>query len=447
MDPEEAAALRHARQWLRQVYRGRVELGADCAVAESDEAFVFTCRAVVPAGAPAAAPLLNVSLAVPKDGAPPFHLANDDPWGDLAGLADDPSPRLPQERIGRTNARGALLAADALVAGSRIEAAPWRPRDEEIDWWPRFLGRYFPGAEVHDCADWDEVGKLVGAGGEGCRGVVWVRREANGHEATGHLVYALFDRGRVVYLDGMRGGPADVEGEDDARALTLARFHRARPASAVLPWRQPAPDLAAAAAKAQSWLDDSYGAGSVRLLAPGPADDLGRGWFLPCNSTAYLVGGDWSAAMLDAAVVVPKDGEPPFCLPQDRPWAWLERWCAGGVPGSDGLEPLPVPGSPEPGWLARALASVGEGATAADVKESASFGSWAEAKTALDGYPYGSAAVVWIRRVDARGREVTGRVLRALRTPAGTVLSDPWSAEPPTEETAGVAGLGVLRYR
>ncbi|WP_084703954.1 YrhB domain-containing protein [Phaeacidiphilus oryzae] len=444
---EEAAALGRARQWLRQVYRGRVELGADYPIAESDEAFVFTCRAVVPPGAPPAAPLLNVSLAVPKDGAPPFHLANDDPWGDLAELAEDPSPRPPQERIGRTNARGALLAADALVAGSRIASAPWRPRDEEIDWWPRWIGRWFPGAELHECADWDEVGRLVEAGGEGSRGVVWVRREANGHEATGHLLYALFDRGRVVYLDGMRGGPADIEGEEDALALHLARFHRARPASAVLPWRQPAADLAGAVAKAQSWLDDTYGPGTVQLVAPAPEDDYGRGWFFGCNSTAYLAGGDWAEAMLDAAVVVPKDGEPPFCLPQDHPWQWLERWLAGGVPGADGLEPLPVPASPHPGWLARSLASVGEGATLADVKESGSFAGWAEAKAALDGYPYGSAAVVWVRRVDARGREVTGRVLRALRTPAGTVLSDPWSAEPPAQEPAGVAGLGVVRYR
>jgi|GEM_PF-2918725 len=438
---DEARARRAAERWLREVYRGRVELALPYSVAASERAFVFCCRIAAQRGAPPAPPMLNISLAVPVDGAPPFHLANDDPWGDLASLDRDPSPRTGRRATARINARGGVLAADALVNGARVAVPAWRPQDEERDWWTRFTARSFPGSELIDCHGWDQVDALVAEGGPGTRGVVWIRREANGHEATGHLVYALFDRGRVVHLDGLAGGRARIERESAPRALHLARFHRAPPSSAVLPWRQPAPDLGAAVRKARAWLDDAFAVpGGVVPVDPAAEDDVGRGWLFACNTRRFLEDGDWHAAMADAALVVPKDSAPPFCLPREDPWGWLARWCAGEVPGTDGLAPVAAPAR-EAAWFPAALAAVG----APGAVEHAVYRDWPEARADVARHPYGARSLVWVRRADGRGRETVGRVLLAVRTPAGVVLTDPHREEPPKLDAAGVTAVHVLR--
>jgi Papain fold toxin 1, glutamine deamidase len=76
---------------------------------------------------------------------------------------------------------------------------------------------------VGPCADWDTVISAVGEPGPGTRGVVWLRRELNGAEATGYLLYAHNDNGRVVLLDPQARRLARLE-TTNVRQLVLARI-------------------------------------------------------------------------------------------------------------------------------------------------------------------------------------------------------------------------------
>ncbi|QMU73979.1 hypothetical protein GXP74_23275 [Streptacidiphilus sp. P02-A3a] len=420
---------------------GRVaELASDQPVAETGQAWWFGVRVLPQPGYPSTA-MLNASLIVPKDGAPPFHPANADPWGDVGDLAADPRPRVRERWSARANARGCVVSVDATLNGGQATALPWQPAHEAPGWWGRLLRRHFTGADIAVCADWNEVIAKVDAGGADTRGVLWVRRELGGQEATGHLLYALNDGNRVLLLDGQTGGLARLDAAG-IRKLTLARFHRPRgvtpPARPVPEWRLPAPDLAAAVRKAGGWLHEAY-RGQAALVAPGVEDDLGRGWLFACNSRALLAGGDWWQGMLDCAVVVPKDDGAPFGLPNTDPWGWLQRWCAGGTPGTAGLEPPPAPG--EAAWFQPTLSTLGP------VLDSAVFGDWPSALSLLARTPVGVRSLVWLRRRDRRGRETVGRLLTAAQTELGLVLLDPMREGPAELDTEGVLAVHLIRYR
>jgi hypothetical protein len=101
-------------------------------------------------------------------------------------------------------------------------ALPWRPEHESAGWWGEFIQRYFPTAEVGPCADWDTVIRAVSEPGPDTRGVVWLRRELNGAEATGHLLYAHNNKGQVVLLDPQAQRLARLE-TANVRELVLAR--------------------------------------------------------------------------------------------------------------------------------------------------------------------------------------------------------------------------------
>nr|WP_166634246.1 YrhB family protein [Streptomyces sp. GC420] len=101
--------------------------------------------------------------------------------------------------------------------------------------------------------------------------------------------------------------------------------------------------------KAHDWLRRTY-RDPVRLVHPDPADEMPRGWFFACNTEAFLDGGDWRHAMVDAAVVVPKDVAEPFCLPNSQPWQWLQAWNQGAEPGASwACHPVRVTRSGSPG--------------------------------------------------------------------------------------------------
>src|SRR5205085_1321932 len=197
------------------------------------------------------------------------------------------------------------------------------------DWWPALLARYFPGATEHRCAAWDDVIRIVSDGGPDTRAVIWVRRAFDDVEFTGHLVYAHNNDGQVVILDGQSGALATLEAEY-VLELRVASFYRPRPSyeSLQLPWEQPASGFSAAREKAEAWLANVYGDGVV-LVDPGPEDELSRGWLFACTTTRFQKTGDWRDQMLDAALVVPKDREEPFCLDNSAPWEWLDRWDSG----------------------------------------------------------------------------------------------------------------------
>ncbi|MFG2843151.1 YrhB domain-containing protein [Kitasatospora sp. NPDC048296] len=432
------ATTDRTRAWLRQLYGPVVDLATDQPVAETEQAWWYALRALPESGYKTT-PMLNASIVVPKDGSAPFHPGNSDPWGDAMALAQNPGPRTRQDWENRVNARSCVVAVDAAIDQAAVSMLPWQPWHEAPGWWGRLIRRYFAGAEVGTCADWDEVLSAVGQGGQDARGVVRVRRELGGFEATGHLLYAYNDGSRVVVLDGQSGGLARLD-TTGVRQLTLARFHRPRGGVPAVspPWRRTATDLASAVAKAEAWLAEHY-RGEVVLVDHGEQDDLGRGWLFACNNRAFLASGDWSLGMLDAAVVVPKDDTSPFGLPNTDPWGWLDRWLADGVPGVDEMALPPAPG--QAAWFAPTLARLGA------VLETVEFADWLTAMAGVVRTPDGARMLAWVRRRDRRGRESVGRLIAVAHTSRGPVLLDVATGEGADMELDGVISVRITRYR
>ncbi|MEU6152399.1 YrhB domain-containing protein [Actinosynnema sp. NPDC047251] len=415
-----------AEQWLDRVYGGAAE-PTRYALLETDRVAVFGCRL-----RDESLPMLAAALAVPKNGDAPYPLANDRPFADLGIGEDGPDDwRAPTERdwVWRVNARNCVVVVDAVVDRSPASTLPWQPWDERPGWWDRLRGNHFRRSEVSACQDWSEVLAAVRDGGPDTRGVVWVRRELAGVEVTGHLLYAHNDGGEVAVLDGLHGGPADLE-TATVKELVLARFHRPRPA--------PEPDVRTvddAVRKARRHLADVYG-GQVVLVDPDPADELDRGWLFACTTRAFLDSGDPRDQMLDAALVVPKDGRrAPFGLPNSDPWPWLERWDAG----DDDLTATPAPGPAA--WFGPTTARLGE------VTGVSAHARWVDVLAEFGTRPPGSAGLVWVRRRDRRGRESVGLLINARRVEGGLELVDGLRPEPVELTDEGVLGLHVVHYR
>lgn len=213
-------AIERVTHWLRRRYQGLVELSRTGPIVEGAGLWVFGCRAV-PVPNLAETPMLNSLVAVPKNGAEPFHPATDDPWGDMAAFDRDPRPRDFTAQARRLNARGCVIAAHASHQGAPAVALPWQPSHEAPGWWERMIRSYFPAAEVSVLATWEEISAAMDSSGPGARGVVWIRRELGGAEATGHLIYVTHDKNGIVYLDPQTGHLAEL-GTSGLRSLTLA---------------------------------------------------------------------------------------------------------------------------------------------------------------------------------------------------------------------------------
>ncbi|MFD5553851.1 YrhB domain-containing protein [Streptomyces sp. NPDC127068] len=416
-----------ARHWLHRTYGDLVELAAPHPVAQDARTWMFSCRTVPQPGYPST-PMLASSVVVPKDGGEPFHPASDDPFGDAAGYPGPPQAQQPAARARRLNARGCVVTVAAQVTGGAPSTPlPWQPVHEAPGWWNLLLRRYFPGAEALRCADWDEVVRRAKEPGPGTRGVVWVRRETGGAEASGHLLYVLNDGGNVVFLDGMTGGL----GRLDTLGVRELTFARVRPAGS---GAAPAPDFGAARRKAEEWVRASWSE-PVELVAPDPADETARGWLFACDTTSSLRTGDWRESMVDAAVVVPKDAEEPFLLPNSDPWGHFATWDRGGPAGT-----VPQPG--RAAWFVPTLAELG-GVLAVTEHATAT-----EAVASLTALPPGGRALVWVRRLDGRGRPSTGVLLTGFRTAEGAVgLVDGSARTFSGLEGLRECGVRVIRYR
>lgn len=396
---------RLAAGWLDRTYGGLVTAASDQPLLETERNWLVACAYVDDPG-----PLLAVTLAVPKDGAEPFPVANADP------LADDPADGWEW----RANARGCLVATDAAVDDRPASALPWRPTDEAPGWWDRLLTRHFPTAEVATCATWTDVTSAIVDGGPGTRGVVWLRRRVAEAELTGHLLYACHADGKAVVIDGQRGEPAWLD-DGEVGQLVLARFHRPDHAGPVMPSLAAAPDLAAAVGKATSWLEGTHGS-AVTLVDPAAADETALGWLFACATKRFLVTGDWRDQLLDAALVVPKAaGAEPFGLPNDDPWNWLRAWDAG----QDGLPEPPEPGAAA--WFEPTAKQLGT------VRSTSTHRHWGDALMELAELPNGAKALVWLRRRDGRGRETVGNLLVAVKDGDDVRLVDSRTPEPTIE--------------
>ncbi|MEU5162030.1 YrhB domain-containing protein [Streptomyces sp. NPDC020875] len=160
-----------------------------------------------------------------------------------------------------------------------------------------------------------------------------------------------------------------------------------------------------------------------------------RGWLFAVETVARLRGGDWRDAMVDAAVVVPKGAQQPFLLPNDDPWGYFAAWDRG-----DAVGPTPEPGPAA--WFGPTLRKLG---SVLSVSEHRDVG---EAMAGLFALPPGARALVWLSRLDGRGRSSTGLLLTGVRTPDGGAALLDGSARPLTD----LRGLRehtvrVIRYR
>ncbi|MFE4874304.1 YrhB domain-containing protein [Streptomyces sp. NPDC056682] len=424
-----------AAAWLSHTYRGLVELATPHPVYETHTAWVFACRTLNQPGYPGT-PMLAASVVVPKDGGSPFHPSASAPLADLepAGLQDASVRVANQAR--RINARGCVVSVHAAIDNAPSVPLPWQPSNEAPGWWARLTRRYFPHFEHVPASDWESVIRAVAEPGSDTRGLVWVRREIGGAEATGNLLYAHNNKGQVALLDPQAGGLAKLETtmlRELVLMRALPRTHAPR-----RPWEFEADDFSSALRKAQLWLDQAY-QGKAELVGPAPQDEIRRGWVFACNSTRYLRDGQWQDAMLDASLIVPKEATAPFGLPNADPWTWLSRWDAGEAPGATGFPAPPAPA--HAAWFTPTLSSLGS------VLSATGHTQWEAVMEELRSFPLGARALVWIRRHDPRGREAVGWLLNAVCTARGVALIDGASNSTPALEQTGLLALHVIRYR
>ncbi|MFD7322196.1 toxin glutamine deamidase domain-containing protein [Streptomyces sp. NPDC059875] len=219
--------MQQAAAWLHAIYGGLVELAVPDPVHETDTAWLLSCRALPQPGYPRS-PMLAASLVVPKDGSSPFHPASSAPLADLErGAARETTARV-RNQARRINARGCVAALHSTLGGHRSVALPWRPAHEAPGWWDRLNRRYFPGFTHVPVADWNDVIRTLQEPGPDTRGLVWVRREVGGQEATGNLIYAHNNNGQVVLLDGITASLAELD-ISHLRELVLLRALPAKP--------------------------------------------------------------------------------------------------------------------------------------------------------------------------------------------------------------------------
>lgn len=243
-----------------------------------------------------------------------------------------------------------------------------------------------------------------------------------------------------AFTDESAANRFDVLGKLDTAALREVVLMRALPAKQPTrsPWEAEAHDFPSALRKAQLWLDKAYG-GEAELVAPAPQDEILRGWVFACNTKRHLREGRWQDAMLDAALIVPKEAVAPFGLPNSDPWTWLNHWDAGGTPGSGGFPAPPPPA--RAAWFDATMSDLGPVLSANERAD------WDAVMDELRAFPLDARAVVWVRRLDARGRETVGWLLNAVHTAQGVALIDGASNSVPALDQAGVRAVHVIRYR
>lgn len=216
-----ADPAQRATAWLDALYGGRVELAAPHPVRETNSSWLMACRTLSQPGFPRT-PMLAASVVVPKIGGYPFHPASSAPFADMEPASPEEAARRVTGQNRRINARGCVTSVHAMIDGSQSVALPWQPAHEAPGWWSRLHRRYFPGFEPVPVHDWTAVVRAVRDPGPGTRGVVWVRREIGGQEATGNLVYVHNYRGQAVFLDGIAAALARLDTEW-VRELVLVR--------------------------------------------------------------------------------------------------------------------------------------------------------------------------------------------------------------------------------
>jgi hypothetical protein len=216
-----ADPAQRATAWLGELYGGLVELAVPHPVYETNTAWLMACRTLRQPGFPRT-PMLAASVVVPKIGGHPFHPASNAPLSDLEPVPPEAAARRVTGQNRRINARGGVTAVHTMIEGNASVALPWNPSHEAPGWWSRLNRRYFPRFEHVPVDDWTAIVRAVREPGPGTCGVVWVRREIGGQEATGNLIHVHNYRGQAVFLDGVTAALARLDTES-VRELVLVR--------------------------------------------------------------------------------------------------------------------------------------------------------------------------------------------------------------------------------
>lgn len=194
-----ASAVAKARLWLDDAYHGEVELAAPTAQDESRRGWIFSCntRRFLSDGHWQDA-LLDATLVVPKDDAPPFGLPNSTPWEWLARWDAGATP------------------------GSADLAAP--PPPGRAAWFDATLAELGPVLSASEHQDWRAALEELSNLPAGARALVWVRRtDGRGREAVGWLVNALRTAEGVMLVDGSSDDPVALD-TTGAHLLYVIRY-------------------------------------------------------------------------------------------------------------------------------------------------------------------------------------------------------------------------------
>ncbi|MDU0295152.1 toxin glutamine deamidase domain-containing protein, partial [Saccharothrix longispora] len=90
---------------------------------------------------------------------------------------------------------------------------------------------------------------------------------------------------------------------------------------------------------------------------------------------------------------------------------------------------------------------VGDLARLGEVTDTTTHTRWDDLLADFTTRPVGTAAVIWVRRHDRRGRESVGHLVNARRTEGGLQLADGSTVVPFTPPDEGTATLHVVYYR
>ncbi|MEU3730246.1 YrhB domain-containing protein [Streptomyces sp. NPDC033538] len=182
-----ASAVDKADRWLRNAYRGQVELHAPTARDETTRGWVFSCNTTrFLRGGDWADAMLDSTVVVPKDEAAPFGLPNTDPWTWLA-----------------------RWDAGAVPGTAGLEQPP---PPGHAAWFGPTLAELGPVLSVTEHQDWEAALAAVDALPVAARALVWARRtDGRGREAVGRLVNALRLEKGVMVVDGSSDEPVSFD--------------------------------------------------------------------------------------------------------------------------------------------------------------------------------------------------------------------------------------------
>lgn len=212
--------------------------------------------------------------------------------------------------------------------------------------------------------------------------------------------------------------------------------------------------------RARAWLRELYGP-VVELATPGPVAETAQAWWYAVRPLAQP--GYPATAMLNASLVVPKDGSVPFHPGNADPWGdvtalagdprprlrrdWEYRVNARGCvvtvdAAISGATATVLPWHPAheaPGWWSRLVRRYFTGAEVAVCAD------WSQVVAAVDAGGTDTRGVVWVQR-ELGGVEATGHLLYAYNDGNRVVVLDGQTGGLARLDATGIRKLTLARF-